>query len=134
MFDPTKADVADLLSHMGDTIPDAGEWPKRLHDLFEVVEAALKRREKADEHRRLLARDVAMAIGEYLGGRQFYIPSGDSLRLAIRDREIYHAAKRGNVEQLAQAHDLHVVHVYRILREQHALHLRKIQGRLFEEG
>lgn len=135
LFDAVECDIVDLLEHMGDELPEREQWPERLHELWTVTVAALRRREPDLQRCELLARDVVIAIGDYLGGRNWIIPRGDALRTALRDAEIYRVSRRGNAQQLATDLGLHITQLHRIIRQQHRLHQRKMQGRLFgDEG
>lgn len=111
------------------------KWARSLVESIEVMEAAYRRAGvDADLAFRLASLGVR-AVAEFRGGRQFYWPRGDALVTALRDAEIYHRANRNNIEALAEEFDLNVSQIYRICRQQRALHVRKVQGRLFaDEG
>lgn len=121
---------ADALEHM--MSPEVrAKWPKALANLVDVVEAAHRRAGDDQE----LARDRAFitmrALSLYAGGRQLYMPKGDVLERALRDREIWERHRGNNVDDLAEAYGLTVVQVYSILAEQRALHRQRIQPSLF---
>jgi Mor family transcriptional regulator len=108
------------------------KWARSLVESIEVIEAAYVRAGvDADEAFRLASLAVR-AVSEFRGGRQFYWPRGDALVTALRDAEIYRRANRSNIETLAGEFDLNVSQIYRICRQQRALHIRKVQGRLFD--
>ena len=120
----------DALEHM--MSPEVrAKWPKALANLVDVVEAA-HRRAGDDKD---LARDRAFitvrALSRYAGGRQLYMPKGDVLERALRDREIWERHRGNNVDDLAEAYGLTVVQVYSILAEQRALHRQRMQPSLF---
>ena len=120
----------DALEHM--MSPEVrAKWPKALANLVDVVEAA-HRRAGDDKD---LARDRAFitvrALSRYAGGRQLYMPKGDVLERALRDREIWERHRGNNVDDLAEAYGLTVVQVYSILAEQRALHRQRMQPPLF---
>lgn len=125
-------DPDGLLAANLDDVP-ASQWSQRLVQMIEVMEAAFIRRGEPKERAFLLARDAAVSLAEYHGGRQFYIPRGDALLTALRDAEIFRRVKRGNIQLLAEEYGLTDRHIWRIYRTQRKLHLDKVQGRLFND-
>lgn len=112
-------------------IPES-KWAPLLAQLVGVLEAMYRRQGRGEDAALRLACDSVLAIAEYAGGRVMYLPRGDRLRTAVRDAEIHSRWSRGvTIEQLAADYRLSDIHVYRIIGQQRALHLRKIQGRLF---
>lgn len=126
---PDEAEALRLLEEGADAVPEAA-WAPMLVQMTEVVEARL-RRERIDGAE-ALARGVVLELAQYFGGRRVYVPAGDRLKTALRDMEIYRRAKRGNIQALADEYQLTDIQIYRIIRQQKALHLRRIQGRLFD--
>lgn len=110
-------------------VPD-DRWAPLLAALVDVLTATYTRMGLSDAQAAKMATTGVLAQAEYFGGRMVYLPRGARLKLALRDAEIYHRAKRGNIDQLAAEYGLTDIHVYRICREQKALHLSKVQGRL----
>ena len=47
------------------------------------------------------ARKLVAALAHYMGGRSYYLPSGDRLMNALRDDQIYSRFDGRNVEQLS---------------------------------
>ncbi|MCR6661846.1 MAG: hypothetical protein NVV60_01530 [Luteimonas sp.] len=125
-------DAEGLLGADLDGVPQE-KWAKGLVDLIAVQEAAFKRHGLDDTEAFRLARVGIIAQAEFGGGRQWYLPRGDDLLIALRDAEIFRRARRGNIPELAQEFDLTERSVWRIVRLQHKLHLGKVQGRLFDE-
>lgn len=123
----------DLAGGALDTVP-ATKWAQGLVQLIEVQEATFQRLGVDEAEAFRLARAATLAIAEFHGGRQWYLPRGDDLATALRDAEIYRRARRGNIQELAREYGLTDQHVWRVVRQQRALHLRKIQGDLFNEG
>ncbi|WP_123769347.1 Mor transcription activator family protein [Vulcaniibacterium tengchongense] len=126
---------SESLGLIGRDIGDVPEdrWAQALVDMVRVQEAVYLRQGRGEYEAFVLARDGVLALAEYFGARMWYLPRGDRLRTALRDAEIYRQAKRGNIRQLADEHRLSEQQVYRIIRQQRALHLNKIQGRLFDD-
>lgn len=126
----------------GDDIPDdalehmqspeiRAKWPKALADLVSVIEAAHLRAGDAPDVAQRRAFVTVRALSNYAGGRQLYMPKGDVLERALRDREIWGKYTGRNIDDLAESFDLTVVQVYSIIAEQRALHRQRIQPSLF---
>jgi Mor family transcriptional regulator len=111
--------------------PSSDKWPSMLTDMVGVLEAQLIRdglpRERAGE----VAAGLALALGEYLGGRQVYIPRGDRLRTALRHAKAWRMWKGDNIEDIMRLLGVSQTSAYRVLQEQRELHRERIQGGLF---
>lgn len=126
-IDPKGLLAADL-----DDVPQEA-WAQGLVQLIEVQEAAFVRLGMEASEAFRLARAGVVAIAEFQGGRGWYLPRGDALANALRDAEIYRRANRSNIQQLAAEYGFTDQHIWRICRRQRKLHLRKVQGQLFED-
>ncbi|HEY0464563.1 MAG TPA: Mor transcription activator family protein [Polyangiaceae bacterium] len=113
-----------------DAVP-AAVWAKSLVNLIEMMEAAGARAglDETEAFRR--ARFYGLVVAECAGGRQLYLPRGERLNIALRDAEIYRRARRGNIPQLATEYGVIDSQIWRIIRQQRALHIRKVQPDLF---
>jgi Mor family transcriptional regulator len=131
-LDLNEAERKQLLDAGVDDAP-ASKWARSLVDGIRVLESLFKRRGMEADQASRLAMDAVLELGEYQGGRVIYWPRGDALRTALRHAEIYRRARSGNIEQLAGEYGLSVPQIYRVLRQQHALHMAKIQGNLFAD-
>lgn len=120
----------DILEHLQSPEIRA-KWPKALTDLVSVIEAAYLRAGDTPEAARYRAFVTVRALSRYAGGRQLYMPKGDVLERALRDREIWAKYKGNNVDDLAEAFELTVVQIYSIIAEQRALHRKRLQPPLF---
>lgn len=122
---------ADALEHLKD--PEIrSKWPQALADMVTVIEAAHRRAGDDEETARLRAFVTVRALSRFAGGRQLYMPKGEALDRALRDREIWtRHGRECNVEDLATAYSLTTVQVYSILAEQRALHRKRLQPSLF---
>lgn len=121
---------ADALEHM--LSPEVrAKWPAALTNLVDVIEAAHLRAGDDQDAARARAFITVRAMSNYAGGRQLYMPKGDVLERALRDREIWERHTGNNVEDLADAYSLTTVQVYSILAEQRSLHRQRIQPSLF---
>lgn len=120
----------EILEHL-QTPAIRAKWPKALADLVSVIEAAYLRAGDAPEAARTRAFVTVRALSRYAGGRQLYMPKGDVLERALRDRDIWARYKGNNVDDLAEAFELTVVQIYSIIAEQRALHRQRLQPSLF---
>lgn len=118
-----------------DQAADAGsqsKWSKTLAEYVQVLEALYQRRGMPADEAFRLAADSVLELAEFRGGRAEYLPRGDALRTAIKHAEIFRRINGRNFEAIADEFQLTVIQVYRIYREQRALHRAKIQGSLFQ--
>lgn len=96
-------------------------WPRIIVEMAEVLEAFFMRRGRPERDAQLLARDAIVELSAYMGGRQMYLPRGDRLKTAFRDRDIYRRLGSEKASSLAAEFGLTETHVYRIARAQRAL-------------
>jgi len=130
--DALPVDVQRLLDAEADeevVIPEK-KWGELLTQLVDVQQATFRRMGYDEAGARRLARASILALAEYGGGKQWYLPKGDDLRVALRDIEIYRRAHRNNIEALAGEYRLTVQSVYRIIHAQRRLRVAKRQGQL----
>ena len=130
--EPSLDELESLAQRSMDDVP-ADKWARNLVEFVEHIERAFERDGMTGEDAFRRASLAVAAIAFSRGGKQFYLPIGVSLAAALRDAEIYRRANRSNIEPLAAEFELTVSQIYRIVREQRALHIRKVQGQLFEE-
>ncbi len=110
--------------------PTSFKWAKTLVEYVQVLESLYVRRGMTADQAFNMARDSVMELAEYRGGRVEYLPKGDELKTALEHAEIYRRAKAGNIEALAAEFKHSVIHIYRIIRTQQALHIKRIQTEL----
>lgn len=125
-------DAKGLMAADLDDVPKE-RWPRELVRAIEVIEAAYIGAGYAEDVAFELARAGILALADYGGGRQFYLPRGNSLQTALRDACIYRRSRRGNIPELAAEFRLSDRQVWRILRQQYHMHRSKVQLSLFEE-
>lgn len=104
-------------------------WPANLQSLCELLRSALRSRGVNDAD--ALAEQLATLIGGYLGGRDMYIPSGERLKVALRDIRIWREFKGNNLEQLSRQYGLSERRVSQIVAEQRTAFVARKQRRLF---
>ena len=124
----------DLLAHL-DEIPDdvRKKWPKDLAALIDLYQASLLRMGYDEKDAKKIAHTLLAEQAMYCGGRHVYIPKGDRFRQAVRDIDLFNDwHDRGIVpDELATRYKLSTQHVYRIIKEQRAIHMKRFQPSLF---
>lgn len=122
------ADIDRLAEHLGD-IDHA--WPATLAELCDVLCHTWQRRGVTPEQAESDARLAAVTIARHFGGRQFYLPVGESLERALRDREIYQRWSASEaIRSLSRAYRLTETQIYDIVARQRKLRFERAQGRL----
>ena len=106
-----------------------GRWPLRLLELTDICEAVIHRHPGAAQ--RELAERLVMEIANYLGGRPVYLPRGDALKRALRDRRIWRDSGKLSPDELATREGVCLQQIYKIIGEMRALEKRRRQPRLF---
>ena len=94
-----------------------------------MAEAAIQRHPGAGA--RELAERLVLEIANYLGGRPVYLPRGDALKRALRDRRIWRDSGKVPPDDLATREGLCLQQVYKIVGEMRALEKRRRQPGLF---
>lgn len=127
------ADAATLIEHLdAEGMPPEFRWPKTLAKLYDVADATAARRTRVSEVERYdLVRDLVIAIATYLGGRMVYLPTGDTLRLAIRDRQLWARYLHGATpDELMSECGLNQRQLYDVLAQQRKLFEARYQPQL----
>lgn len=133
MFADDHESLGQLVDRL-DQIPVTeltAKWPKALAELVDVLACELGRGGMAPDLARAQARKLALVQAHYMGGRAYYIPTGDHLKAALRDRAIWDEFNGRNIDQLARKHGLSVPQTYAVVAEQRRLTRHKIQGDFF---
>lgn len=125
--------LGQLVDRM-DLIPTAelkAKWPKALAELCDVLECELNREGVPAAASK--SRKLALVMAHYLGGRAYYIPTGEHLKAALRDREIFERWFTGvGIDALARQFDLSHPQLYSVLAEQRKLHRKRHQPDMFD--
>lgn len=133
LFADDHASLGQLVDRL-DQIPASeltAKWPKALSELVDVLTCELVRGGMAPDLAKAQARKLALVQAHYMGGRAYYIPTGDHLKAALRDRAIWDEFNGRNIDQLARKHGLSVPQTYAVVAEQRELMRRRIQQELF---
>ncbi|MFB0777786.1 Mor transcription activator family protein [Aeromonas salmonicida] len=91
LFADDHASLGQLVDRL-DQIPPSeltAKWPKALAELVDVLACELVRGGMAPDIARSQARKLALVQAHYMGGRAYYIPTGEHLKAALRDRAIW---------------------------------------------
>ncbi len=108
------------------------KWPETLVDYVNVV--AHKLEIDSVPNSKSIALKAVMALAEFDGGRPHYLPKGDALKRAIRDKAVFDDFTGFNHDELTRKYKLTQKQIYLIISEQRKIHTHKIQGRLFDNG
>ncbi len=124
---------AQLPIDAGDEQPDRSrdKWPQTLAEIVDVLVDTARRAGIGVDDAWAQAERSVLAISAYIGGRSIYLPRGDRVLEAIRDRRIWSEFRGDNTVELARRYDLTERHVQRILAEQRDLHVKRVQRPLF---
>lgn len=129
LFNDEHQQLGQLLDRM-DQLPEdelGSKWPKSLAELIDVMAAELERQGLDPDRARRMAGKQAGAVAHFLGGRVYYLPTGDKLKDALRDDMIWAEFNGRNLDALASKFRLSQPHLYAILRQQRALHRARHQ-------
>ncbi|WP_133182297.1 Mor transcription activator family protein [Shewanella decolorationis] len=104
-------------------------WPSTLQSLSALMQVTLKKHGVSNADR--ISEDLATGLSLYFGGRDMYIPNGESLKKALRDIKIWNEFKGNNLEQLSRDYGLTERRISEIVAEQRAAYVARKQRRLF---
>lgn len=100
---------------------NSAAWPAALAEFLEVIEDHLVRHGRADWDAQEIAQGVTIALSEYFGGRNMYIPRGETLKRFLRDAEIYNLSGKMRAQDIAKKFGVSFVTVYNVIRRQREL-------------
>lgn len=92
-------------------------WPKALIELSAFINDAMLRAGYELEESQSITNIAIKAMSRMAGGRQFYLPSGKNLDLALRDAMIFKEFNGRNSIELAEKHGMTQQNVYRIIKK-----------------
>ncbi|MGL5216990.1 MAG: Mor transcription activator family protein [Aeromonas hydrophila] len=133
LFADDHASLGQLVDRL-DQIPASeltAKWPKALSELVDVLACELVRGGMVQEQAKAQARKLVLVQAHYMGGRAYYIPTGDHLKAALRDRAIWDEFNGRNIDQLARKYGLSVPQTYAVVAEQRQLTRLRYQPDLF---
>ena len=126
-------DNNDMMVHLNnDALHEKHYWPRDLVELSEVIRAQLKREQVDDEQIYRQIDRILLAMSFLCGGRNYYLPKGERIKNALRDKQIYDAFTGNNHRELARQFRLSEQKIYDVIRRQLQLHRARVQPPLFE--
>ncbi len=121
----------DTLPSLSNTPVDTTAWEGTLNEMRTVLVSVLMKKgldcDTADE----FCAEQVIAIAQFMGGRQLYLPRGKKLMNALRDASIWQDFDGCNVNELVSKYNLSHTTIYEILRRQRDLQNKKRQKDLF---
>ncbi|WP_323970229.1 Mor transcription activator family protein [Aeromonas veronii] len=135
LFADDHTSLGQLVDRL-DQIPASeltAKWPKALSELVDVLACELARGGMAQEQAKAQARKLALVQAHYMGGRAYYIPTGEHLKAALRDRAIWDEFNGRNIDALARKHGLSVPQTYAVVAMQRQLVRSRQHSDLFED-
>lgn len=135
LFADDHTSLGQLVDRL-DQIPASeltAKWPKALSELVDVLACELARGGMAQEQAKAQARKLALVQAHYMGGRAYYIPTGEHLKAALRDRAIWDEFNGRNIDALARKHGLSVPQTYAVVAMQRQLVRIRQHSDLFED-
>lgn len=133
LFADDHTSLGQLVDRL-DQIPASeltAKWPKALAELVDVLACELVRGGMEPDLAKAQARKLALVQAHYMGGRAYYLPTGEHLKAALRDRAIWDEFNGQNIDALARKHGLSVPQTYAVVAEQRELNRRRHQLDLF---
>ncbi|WP_429114620.1 Mor transcription activator family protein [Aeromonas veronii] len=133
LFADDHTSLGQLVDRL-DQIPASeltAKWPKALSELVDVLACELVRGGMEQDLAKAQARKLALVQAHYMGGRAYYIPTGDHLKAALRDRAIWDEFNGRNIDHLARKYGLSVPQTYAVVAEQRQLSRSRSQLDMF---
>ena len=103
------------------------KWQGILANMVDVIDHRLA--ELGVNQSNIVAKEVVLSLANYNGGRAIYLPKGDIIKTAMRDRQIYQEFTGHNHDYLALQHQLTNKRIYEIIAQQRLLNSQ--QAKLF---
>jgi Mor family transcriptional regulator len=100
----------------------SGAWPVLLKNMVDVLDSFFVQRGFTRDKAKQEAKAVVATLANYFGGRQVYLPKGNTLKKALRDIDIYRQANGRNTQELADEFGCTTRNIQRIVQEQTQLH------------
>jgi Mor family transcriptional regulator len=127
------AENNDIFGHIDSALLDhKHRWPRELVELYDISKAEIIRAGYADDEAGAIAARVMIALSFRSGGRGFYLPKGDTIKQAIRDKQLYDAFNGKNIPALVERYGLSEQQVYKVIAQQKVLQRKKVQPGLFD--
>ena len=99
---------------------------QRLFEVYEIHRHSLKKFGITEQQAHKIATTQVIAIGNYYGGRSFYLPQNDKLKRYLRDVEIYNQFNGQNVNDLAKRYKVSHQTIYTAIASQRNARQQKL--------
>lgn len=127
----TSEDLLNALEAEPDEMVST-KWRGVMYELIDIVEARLLRcNDMPAKQARRYAVDAILAIAEFAGGRQIYLPKLHQVKHEIRNQKIYAEFNGSNMDDLAAKYRLTTRALYTIIKQQRTHAVNKVQSDLF---
>lgn len=134
MFGFEGVDAEDLLDQLGKDYDDNNtRWPVRLVEFVDIGVALYNRLGLSEDEARRYSIAFIAELAHWAGGRMFYLPKDKRLRIALRDKQIFDAYPQVGMDELQRRYELTDVQIWNIIRQQRALHIKRVQRNLFTD-
>ncbi|MCW7552571.1 hypothetical protein NX722_07895 [Endozoicomonas gorgoniicola] len=125
----------DIMAHLDDDVLHQKDyWPGELVTLAEAIRTQMRREGEQEDATYKQMERVLLAMSFLCGGRNYYLPNGDRIKRALRNKRIYDSFTGHNHRELCQQFRLSEQKIYEIIKEQRQLHQNRIQHNLFTNG
>ncbi len=94
------------------------EWTKGLAMLYDTCKSAMVRAGYSIDEATKITNHMIVAFSFLAGGRGYYFPKGDTLKQALRNKQIYDDSFHHNAAELAEKYRLSEIMIYNIIKKQ----------------
>lgn len=91
---------------------------KAIAELSAVIGSAIEASGYSKEESQSITEVAIKAMSFMAGGRQFYLPRGKALEIAIRNRKLFQEFTGKNIHALVNKYNISEVQVYKIIKSQ----------------
>lgn len=122
-----------LLNHLDEVPCDEirSHWPQDAAALLDIFAARIAKSGVTQENAIKQAITLLTDAADYGGGRNWYLPTKESLLQQLRDQQIYRDSRGLQVRDLVRKYKISEPHVYRIINQQQKLYIKRRQNDLF---
>ena len=108
------------------TINRSNKWPELLVQMLDITSQTVQSLGVDAELSEKIALSTIRSFADLFGGLQVYLPKGEALNRALRDREIYQQTGKVSVSTLAHKYKLSSKQIWEIQRKQKIIHTTPI--------
>lgn len=100
----------------------SNKWPDLLVQMLDASSQTVQSLGIDAELSEKIALSTIRSFADLFGGLQVYLPKGEALNRALRDREIYQQAGKVSASTLAHKYNLSMKQIWEIQRKQKNIH------------